>query len=125
MTQADRAAFSVMAATRQGDIVDAESVLNQANLVVFNKQINNAQQGQLAQIEGAVSRPALPGHRRRELTLQQWQGLAGKLLKQYFAGGVNVARPSWRTTARSAGRRGRRSRSPAASAWSACSLPLR
>ena len=47
-TQADRAAFSQMVATRQGDIVDAESVLDQANLAVFNKQVNNDEQTQLA-----------------------------------------------------------------------------
>ena len=98
MTQADRAAFAVMAATRQGDILDAESVFNQANLVVFNKQINNNQQGQLTQIEGAVSAgtpptriPAGSPPTGQALTLQQWQGLAGGLLKQYFVGGVNVA----------------------------------
>ncbi len=98
MTQADRAAFAVMAATRQGDILDAESVFNQANLVVFNKQINNNQQGQLTQIEGAVSAgtpptriPAGSPPTGQALTLQQWQGLADGLLKQYFVGGVNVA----------------------------------
>ena len=89
MTQADRAAFAVMAATRQGDILDAESVFNQTNLAVFNKQINLGQQGQLTQIEGAVSAGTPPT--RLPLTLQQWQGLAGGLLKQYFIGGVNVA----------------------------------
>ena len=89
MTQADRAAFAVMAATRQGDILDAESVFNQTNLAVFNKQINLGQQGQLTQIEGAVSAGTPPA--RLPLTLQQWQGLAGGLLKQYFIGGVNVA----------------------------------
>ena len=103
MTQADRAAFAVMAATRQGDIVDAEAVFNQSNLLVFNKQINIDQQGQLTQLEGAVSAGTPPT--RLPITLPQWQGLAGGLLKQYFAGGVNVAKVQLdydRTIARSA-----------------------
>ena len=89
MTQADRAAFSVMVATRQGDIVDAESVLDLTNLIAFNKQISNAEQGELAQIEGTVSAGAPVTQ--LGITLEQWQGLAGKLLSEYFAGGVNVA----------------------------------
>jgi signal transduction histidine kinase len=88
-TQADRAAFSQMVATRQGDIVDAESVLNQANLAIFLKQVNNDEQTQLAQIETAVTGGTpvtkLP------ITLEQWQTLTGKLLNEYFIGGVNVA----------------------------------
>src|SRR5256885_1805577 len=54
-TQADRAAFSQMVATRQGDIVDAESVLNQSNLATFLKQVSNDGQTQLAGIETAVT----------------------------------------------------------------------
>ena len=46
-------------------------------------------QGQLTSIEQAVSAGTPPT--RLPLTLQQWQGLAGGLLKQYFIGGVNVA----------------------------------
>jgi len=89
MTQADRAAFAVMTATRQGDIVDAESVLDPTNVAVFNQQVNNTEQTQLAQIEGAVS--AGTPIRELPITLPQWQGLAGKLLTEYFVGGVNVA----------------------------------
>ena len=37
-SQADRAAFAEMAATRQGDVVDADYVLDPANLAIFNKQ---------------------------------------------------------------------------------------
>ncbi len=88
-TQADRAAFSQMVATRQGDIVDADSVLNQANLAVFLKQVNNDEQTQLAQIETAVT--AGTPVTKLPITLEQWQGLAGKLLNEYFIGGVNVA----------------------------------
>ena len=36
MTQADRAAFSEMAATRQGDMVVRGVILNPANLAIFN-----------------------------------------------------------------------------------------
>jgi signal transduction histidine kinase len=107
MTQADRAAFSVMVATRQGDIVDAESVLNQANLAVFNTQINNTEQTQLAQIEAAVS--AGTPVTQLPITLEQWQGLAGKLLNEYFAGGLSVANAQLaydRTISRSAWTKG-------------------
>jgi signal transduction histidine kinase len=89
ITQADRAALSEMAATRQGDLVDAESLLDPIGQTQFNAQVNNAEQTQLTQIEGAVSAGApvamLP------VTLAQWQGLAGHLLDEYFTGGVNLA----------------------------------
>ncbi len=89
ITQADRAAFAEMAATRQGDMVDAESLLDPVGQATFNKQVNNAEQAQLAQIEGAVSAgtpvAAMP------ITQAQWQGLAGNLLNEYFTGGVNLA----------------------------------
>jgi signal transduction histidine kinase len=89
ITQADRAAFAQMVATRQGDLVDAEAILDAKNKALFNAQINNGQQSQLAQIEGAVSIGSSVA--RLPVTLTQWQGLAGQLLDQYFAGGVNVA----------------------------------
>ena len=89
ITQADRAAFAEMAATRQGDLVDAESLLDPANQAQFNAQVNNAEQTNLANIEGAVSAgapvAALP------ITQAQWTGLAGHLLDGYFNGGVNLA----------------------------------
>ena len=89
ITQADRAAIAEMAATRQGDLVDAESLLDPADQAQFNAQVNNAEQTQLSQIEGAVSAGApvaeLP------ITPDQWTGLAGSLLDEYFAGGVNLA----------------------------------
>jgi signal transduction histidine kinase len=88
-TQADRAAFSQMVATRQGDIVDAESVLNQANLAIFLKQVSNDEQTQLAGIETAVT--AGTPVTKLPIDLASWQGLAGKLLNEYFIGGVNVA----------------------------------
>ncbi|MGA7809010.1 nitrate- and nitrite sensing domain-containing protein, partial [Bradyrhizobium sp.] len=55
MTQADRAAFSEMVATRQGDMVDADSLQDPANLAIFNGQVNNIEQTQLAQIEDVAS----------------------------------------------------------------------
>jgi len=89
ITQADRAAFSEMAATRQGDVVDADSLLDPAGGAVFNAQVNNAEQTQLTDIEGAVAAGTpvamLP------VNLAEWQGLAGQLLNQYFTGGVNLA----------------------------------
>jgi signal transduction histidine kinase len=88
-TQADRAAFSQMVATRQGDILDAESVLNQPNLAIFLKQVNNDEQTQLAGIETAVT--AGTPVTKLPVTLSAWQGLTGKLLNEYFIGGVNVA----------------------------------
>ena len=89
ITQADRAAFAEMVATRQGDVVDAESLLDPAGQATFNKQVNNAEQAQLAQIEGAVS----AGIPVTELSIApaQWTGLAGHLLDEYFIGGVNLA----------------------------------
>ena len=89
MTQADRAAFSEMVATRQGDIVDADSLLDPANLAIFNGQVNNTGQTQLTQVEEVVS--AGTPLARLPITLDQWQGLAGQLLGQYYTGGVNVA----------------------------------
>ena len=89
ITQADRAALAEMAATRQGDLVDAESLLDPAGQAQFNAQVNNAEQTQLADIEGAVSAGTpvaeLP------INLDQWTGLAGSLLNEYFTGGVNLA----------------------------------
>ncbi len=89
MTTADHAAFAEMAATRQGDLVDAYALLDPAGAAVFNAQVNQAGQTNLSQIEGAVS----AGTPVAELpvTLPEWQGLAGHLLDGYFAGGVNVA----------------------------------
>ncbi len=89
ITQADRAAFAEMAATRQGDVVDAESLLDPANQAQFNAQVNNAEQTQLSDIEGAVA--AGTPVARLPITLDQWQGLAGNLLNEYFTGGVNLA----------------------------------
>ena len=89
ITQADRAAFAEMAATRQGDLVDAESLLDPGGQAQFDAPINNAEQTQLAQIEGAVAAGTpvaeLP------ITLDQWTGLAGSLLDENFTGGVNLA----------------------------------
>jgi len=89
MTQADRAAFAAMVATRQGDLMDADSVLDPANLAIFNAEVNSTEQTEVADIEGAVSAgtPAA----KLPVTLAQWDGLAGQLLNEYFAGGVNVA----------------------------------
>jgi signal transduction histidine kinase len=88
-SQADRAAFAAMAATRQADVIDANYVLDAANLAIFNKQVNSAFQNDITDVEEAVSAGApvtkLP------ITLVQWQGLAGQVLAQYFTGGVNVA----------------------------------
>ena len=89
MTQADRAAFAEMVATRQGYVVDAESVLDPTNLAIFLKQVNNTQQTQLTQIEEVVS--AGTHLAQLPVTLDQWQGLAGQVLDQYYTGGVNVA----------------------------------
>ena len=89
MTQADRAAFAEMVATRQGDMVDAGSLLDPANLAIFDRQVNNTEQTQLTQIEEVVS--AGTPLTKLPITSDQWQGLAGQLLGQYYAGGVNVA----------------------------------
>ena len=89
ITQADRAAFAEMAAVRQGDMVDAESLLDPAGQALFNAQVNNAEQTQLTEIEGAVS-AGIPVATLR-ITPDQWTGLAGHLLDEYFTGGVNVA----------------------------------
>ena len=88
-SQADRAAFAEMAATRQGDVVDADYVLDPANLAIFNKPVNSAFQTDLTDVEEAVS--AGEPIAKLPITLTQWQGLAGQLLDEYFTGGVNVA----------------------------------
>ena len=88
-SQADRAAFAEMAATRQGDVVDADSVLDPANLAIFNAQVNSAYQTDVTDVEEAVS--AGTPLAQLPVTLTQWQGLAGQLLGEYFTGGVNVA----------------------------------
>ena len=62
MTQADRAAFSVMVATRQGNIVDAESVLDLSNLVAFNKQIDNGRAGASSPRSKGRYRAGTPDH---------------------------------------------------------------
>ncbi|MGH3231287.1 MAG: sensor histidine kinase, partial [Streptosporangiaceae bacterium] len=88
-SQADRAAFAAMAATRQADVIDANYVLDATNLAIFNKQVNSAFQTDVTDLEEAVSAgitvTKLP------ITLTQWQGLSGQVLGQYFTGGVNVA----------------------------------
>ena len=38
ITQADRAAFAEMAATRQGDVVDADALLDPAGLAVVQRR---------------------------------------------------------------------------------------
>ena len=86
---ADRAAFAEMAATRQGDVVDADAVLDPANLAIFNAQVNSAYQTDVTNVEEAVS--AGTPLAQLPITLTQWQGLAGQLLGEYFTGGVNVA----------------------------------
>ena len=88
-TTADHAAFAEMVAVRQGDLVDADSLLSPAGLALFNTQVNSAEQKQLTGIEGAVTAgapvAALP------VTSVQWTGLGSQLLDQYFVGGLNVA----------------------------------
>ena len=88
-TTADHAAFAEMVAVRQGDLVDAESLLSPVGLALFNAQVNSAEQKQLAGIEGAVTAgapvAALP------VTSVQWTGLGSHLLDEYFVGGLNVA----------------------------------
>ena len=88
-SQADRAAFAEMAATRQGDVVDADYVLDPANLAIFNKQVNSSFQTDVTDVEEAVS-AGIPVAK-LPITLTQWQGLASQVLDQYFTGGVNVA----------------------------------
>ena len=89
MTTADHAAFAEMAAIRQGDLVDAESLLNPVGLTEFNGQLNQAKQNQLTGIEGAVLAgtpvAALP------VDLARWTALGGHLLDEYFTGGINLA----------------------------------
>ncbi len=88
-SQADRAAFAEMAATRQGDVVDADYVLDPANLAIFNKPLNSSFQTDVTDVEEAVS-AGIPVAK-LPITLTQWQELAGQVLDQYFTGGVNVA----------------------------------
>jgi signal transduction histidine kinase len=89
---ADRGAFAEIASTRQGDVVDAESIFNAENQKIFNAALSGTSglQQQLTQIEGAVATgvpiSALP------LTQQQWQdGLTGTLLADYYNGGIKDA----------------------------------
>jgi signal transduction histidine kinase len=88
-SQADRAALAAMAATRQADVIDANYVLDPANLAIFNKQVNTAFQTDVTDVEEAVS--AGIAVTKLPITLTQWQELAGQVLGEYYTGGVNVA----------------------------------
>jgi signal transduction histidine kinase len=89
MSQTDRAAFAVMAATREGDLLDANSVLSPANAAIFNAQLNKTYQTDLTEVEGAVS--ASIDISKVPITAAQWNGLATQVLAEYYTGGVNVA----------------------------------
>jgi signal transduction histidine kinase len=89
MSQTDRAAFAVMAATREGDLLDAESVLDPTNLAIFSAQLNKTFQTDLTEVEGAVS--ASIEISKVPITAAQWNGLATQVLTEYYTGGVNVA----------------------------------
>ena len=123
MTQADRAAFAEMVATRQGDMVDADSLLDPANLAIFNGQVNNAEQTQLAEIEGAVSAGTpSPGCRSRWSSGQGWPASCSTSTSP----AASTSRtPSSRATTRSAAPPRPGSRSPAASAWPGYCSPSR
>ena len=88
-TQADRAALAAMAATRQADVIDANYVLDPANLAIFSKQVNTAFQNDVTDVEEAVS--AGISITKLPITMTQWQELSGQVLGEYFTGGVNVA----------------------------------
>ena len=88
-SQADRAAFAAMAATRQADVIDANYVLDPANLAIFSKQVNTAFQNDVTDVEEAVS--AGTPITKLPITVTQWQELSGQVLGEYFTGGVNVA----------------------------------
>jgi signal transduction histidine kinase len=90
-SQADRAAFAEIASTRQGDMVDAQSIFNPDNLKIFNAALagTTALQQQLTGIEQAVA-GGVPINR-LPVNLRQWQGLAGTLLTAYFNGGLKDA----------------------------------
>jgi signal transduction histidine kinase len=88
-SQEDRAALAEMAATRQGDVVDADSVLDPTNLAIFSKQVNLPFQTDVTDVEEAVS-AGIP-IAKLPITLTQWQALSGQVLAEYFTGGVNVA----------------------------------
>ena len=93
-SQADRVAFTEMASTRQGYILDADNVFDATNLAIYNAAFKGAAglQQQLGQIEqavvGGVPMAQMP------VNLAQWDGpggLASTLLQDHFAGGVNDA----------------------------------
>jgi signal transduction histidine kinase len=88
-SQADRAAVAAMAATRQADVIDANYVLDPANLAIFSKQVNTAFQNDVTDVEEAVS--AGISITKLPITMTQWQELSGQVLGEYFTGGVNVA----------------------------------
>src|SRR5580692_674056 len=88
-SQADRAAVAAMAATRQADVIDANYVLDPANLAIFSKQVNTAFQNDVTDVEEAVS-AGIP-ITKLPITMTQWQELSGQVLGEYFTGGVNVA----------------------------------
>ena len=101
-----------------------QSVLNQTNLAIFLKQVNNDEQTQLAGIETAVT--AGTPVTKLPVTLDAVAGADGQAAQRVLhRRRQRRAAPSWPTTTRSAGRRGPGWRSPAASACSGCSSPSR
>ncbi len=88
---ADRGAFAEISSTRQGDLLDSESIFDTANRTIINAALSGTSgiQQQLGQIEGAVATgvpmSALP------VTQQQWERLAGGLLDAYYQGGIKDA----------------------------------
>ena len=115
MTTADHAAFAEMAATRQGDLVDADSLLNPAGLAEFNGQLNQTRANAARPRSRARSPPAFRSPR-CPLTWPSGPGWAAICSTSTSPAASTSRTPSLPSTTRSAGRPGSGSRSPPASA---------
>src|SRR5271165_1357693 len=91
MTLDDRVAVTDMAAARQANLQDADSILGPADLAAYNapQAGSGAMQQDLTNIERAIA--AGTPVSKLPVTAAQWQATAGALLTDYFNGGVAVA----------------------------------
>jgi signal transduction histidine kinase len=91
ITPADRVAFAGMAAGRQAQLQYADNLLDPPSLAAWNagQAGSGALQKNLASIEQAIIAGTPIG--RLPVTPEQWQGIAGPLMKDNFTGGVAVS----------------------------------
>jgi signal transduction histidine kinase len=93
LTVQDRAAFDEIAAERQANMLDTQTIFNTSSLAAFNagvdKYASTALQNDLTQVEGAIIGGATL--KQLPITSAEWQQLTQALETGYFVGGEDAA----------------------------------